>query len=145
MTSSFKAFFLTTTALFLVACSVENAGDNNRGSTAATSYAVLDDVKDKMTRKIIEYTDAGKTDEDHLYLEEVLGEQALSEVKAWNARSLARLEADPRFKEMEAEALAIVNSKDKIPYVSYRKGRAQNFWQDADHVRGLWGLSLIHI
>ena len=121
-----------------MACSVENAGDNNRGSTAATSDAVLDDVKDKMTRKIIEYTDAGKTDEDHLYLEEVLGEQALSEVKAWNARSLARLEADPRFKEMEAEALAIVNSKDKIPYVSYRKGRAQNFWQDADHVRGLW-------
>jgi len=92
---------------------------------------------------MINYTDAGKTDNDHLYLEEVLGEKALNEVKSWNERSLARLEADPRFSEMQAEALAILNSKDKIPFVSYRKGKVQNFWQDADHVRGVWRTSTL--
>jgi len=91
-----------------------------------------------MTPKILSYDVKGKTDADHLYLEEVLGEQALDEVKSWNTRSLARLEADPRFEAMQAEALAILNSKDKIPYVSYQKGKVQNFWQDADHVRGIW-------
>ena len=76
--------------------------------------------------------------QDHLYLEEVLGERALDKVRAWNARSLKRLESNPLFDQLNAQALAIVNSKDKIPYVSCRKGTVHNFWQDADHVRGLW-------
>ena len=50
-------------------------------------------------------------DEDHLYLEEVLGEEALDQVKTWNERSLDHLMADPRFEEMQAEALEILNSK----------------------------------
>jgi len=87
-------------------------------------------------------TKAAMTDapalESHLYLEEVLGDAALETVKGWNARSLERLQADPLFKTLEAEALEILNSKDKIPYVSYRAGKAHNFWQNADHVRGLW-------
>ena len=74
----------------------------------------------------------------HLYLEEVMGEAALKKVKAWNARTLQRLEGNPLFEPLYAEALAIVNSKDKIPYVSFRDGRVNNFWQDADHVRGVW-------
>ncbi|MGJ8676418.1 MAG: prolyl oligopeptidase family serine peptidase [Akkermansiaceae bacterium] len=82
-------------------------------------------------------------DSDHLYLEEVLGEKALTEVKAWNKRSLSRLQADPRYKIMESEALEILNSKDKIPYVSYRNGEVHNFWQDADHVRGIWRKSTL--
>ena len=77
-------------------------------------------------------------DNEHLYLEEVLGEKALSEVKGWNKRTLDRLEADPLFQVMEGEALEILNSKDKIPYVSYRGGEVHNFWQDATHVRGIW-------
>ncbi|MDC0435264.1 prolyl oligopeptidase family serine peptidase [bacterium] len=76
--------------------------------------------------------------ESHLYLEEVLGEAALEKVKSWNAQTLQRLEADPLFEQMNAEALDIVNSKDKIPYVSYRHGVVHNFWQDADRVRGVW-------
>jgi len=139
MTRSFKILFLTSAALSLLACSAaENAAESVTDTAAVTAEAAVDSVKDKMTRKIINYTEAGKTDGDHLYLEEVLGDKALAEVKAWNARSLARLEADPRFTEMQAEALAIVNSKDKIPFVSYRKGKVQNFWQDEDHVRGVW-------
>ena len=85
----------------------------------------------------------GQSDADHLYLEEVLGEKALSEVKSWNKLTLDRLEADPRFKVMEAEALEILNSKDKIPYVAYRGGEVHNFWQDATHVRGIWRKSTL--
>ena len=81
---------------------------------------------------------AQNSDDAHLYLEEVLGERALTEVRAWNDRSLKRLTSDPRFAKMEADVLAIVNSKDKIPYGSYRQGKVQNFWQDEIHVRGVW-------
>ena len=85
-----------------------------------------------------EYNTPGQTNEDHLYLEEVLGEKALAQVKVWNDRTLKRLTSDPRFAKMEGDALTILNSKDKIPYVSYRGGEVHNFWQDAAHVRGIW-------
>jgi len=93
--------------------------------------------------KMIDYTRPGQTDDDHLYLEEVLGPQALKDVKTWNRRTLDRLENDPRFAIMQAQALDILNSKDKIPYVSYRAGKVHNFWQDADHVRGIWRQSTL--
>jgi len=76
--------------------------------------------------------------QSHLYLEEVTGERALEKVRAWNEGSLKRLESHPLFSQLHEQALAIANSKDKIPYVSYRNGRVYNFWQDADHVRGVW-------
>src|SRR5947209_8622380 len=71
------------------------------------------------------------------YLEEVEGEQALATVRAWNARTLDQLVADPRYAGLEREALAIVNAKDKVPYGAYRGGAVYNFWQDEQSVRGL--------
>lgn len=76
--------------------------------------------------------------DDHLFLEEVEGEAALNWVKTENDRSLARLKADARFEELEAEALAIANAKERIPYGSVRNGYVYNFWQDESNVRGLW-------
>ncbi len=93
--------------------------------------------------EMIEYTTAGQTDEDHLYLEEVLGEDALTEVKAWNKKTLDHLKADPRYDTFYNDALEILNSKDKIPYVSYRNDEVHNFWQDATHVRGVWRKSTL--
>jgi prolyl oligopeptidase len=92
---------------------------------------------------MIEYNVPGQTNEDHLYLEEVLGEKAISEVKTWNERTLNRLTGDPRFAVLEGQALTILNSKDKIPYVSYRNGETHNFWQDAQAVRGIWRKSTL--
>ena len=88
--------------------------------------------------KIITYNTPGKTDADHLYLEEVLGEKALGDVNNWNTQTLDRLMADPLFEQMNSEVLEIVNSKDKIPYVSLRGGEVHNFWQDEKHERGVW-------
>ncbi|MEP3888942.1 MAG: prolyl oligopeptidase family serine peptidase [Hellea sp.] len=135
----FKTFLLLGTALVLSAC-----GQGEKAADKLTEKAVetAENVKEKTT-KMIEYTAAGQTDADHLYLEEVLGEKALNEVKSWNERSLDRLMADSRFQAMEAEALEILQSKDKIPYVSYRGGEVHNFWQDATHVRGIWRKSTL--
>ncbi|GGY46382.1 prolyl oligopeptidase family serine peptidase [Parvularcula lutaonensis] len=73
-----------------------------------------------------------------LWLEEVEGERALDWVRAQNERSLAILEAHPAYDAMLAEAKAILTSDERVPGVSLRGGYAYNFWQDADHVRGLW-------
>jgi prolyl oligopeptidase len=119
---------LISSALALGACSPSNQNSQAENTTALK----------KQESKIMQYTKAGQTDADHLYLEEVLGDKALEEVKKWNERTLSKLTADPLFAQLESEALAILQSKDKIPYVSYRNGEVFNFWQDAEHVRGIW-------
>ncbi|ESQ79676.1 prolyl oligopeptidase family protein [Asticcacaulis sp. YBE204] len=73
------------------------------------------------------------------YLEEVEGEKALAWVKAQNERSLAHLTADPRFAQNQADMLKIVEATDRIPSPSFSKGgHIDNFWQDKEHVRGIW-------
>lgn len=135
----FKTLLLLGTALVMSAC---GQGDKTAEKITEKAAETADTLKEKTT-KMIEYTTEGQMDADHFYLEEVLGDKALSEVKSWNKRSLDRLMADPRFKNMEAEALEILQSKDKIPYVSYRGGEVHNFWQDATHVRGIWRKSTL--
>ncbi|MEP1231724.1 MAG: prolyl oligopeptidase family serine peptidase [Litorimonas sp.] len=137
---SHKARLLCGVALALGAAALTSCGaqtDTVVSDAINSGAAAVNITKDK-TYTMIEYTTKGQTDADHLYLEEVLGEAALSDVKNWNASTLKQLTADPRFKEMEAQALEILQSKDKIPYVSYRNGQAHNFWQDAQSVRGVW-------
>jgi prolyl oligopeptidase len=129
----FNFSLLFTSLLALCACSEPNPPTQQAEATAGLNQVV----------NTMQYTTPGQTDTDHLYLEEVLGEKALAEVKGWNATTLARLTADPLFAQMEAEALAILQSKDKIPYVSYRGGEVHNFWQDAEHVRGIWRKSTL--
>jgi len=73
-----------------------------------------------------------------LWLEEIEGEKQLDWVRKQNARSLAELKADPRFAPMEQEALEILTSKERIPLGSIRGDALYNFWQDDEHVRGLW-------
>ncbi len=80
----------------------------------------------------------GTRPDPYKYMEEVEGAQALTWVRAQNARTLGHLEADPRFTAMQAEALAIVNSKERLATGSIRDGALYNFWQDETNVRGLW-------
>jgi prolyl oligopeptidase len=74
----------------------------------------------------------------HLWLEDVLGERALTWVREQNARSLAVLEADPRHKALAEDALAIIRATDRLTFGGYADGYVSNFWQDATQVRGLW-------
>lgn len=77
-------------------------------------------------------------DDPFLWLEEIEGERALAWARKENERSLGELQADPRYKRFEAQALEILQAKDRIPFVSIMPTGLQNFWQDETHVRGLW-------
>ncbi|UPT76122.1 MAG: prolyl oligopeptidase family serine peptidase [Elusimicrobiota bacterium] len=59
-------------------------------------------------------------------------------VKERNKSSLGELEGDKRFEPLRQEMRAILNAQDKIAWPAWRGGMIYNFWQDADHVRGLW-------
>jgi len=72
-----------------------------------------------------------------LWLEDVEGEQALAWVREQNARSLARIEADPRYQRLYDTALAVITAEDRIPYPMFLGEGISNFWQDSKHVRGL--------
>ncbi len=74
----------------------------------------------------------------YLWLEDVGGARATAWVKAENAKTLAVLERDPRYPALYADALKIAQSKDRIPVPEFLGGKVYNFWQDADHVRGIW-------
>src|SRR4051812_5070718 len=73
-----------------------------------------------------------------LWLEELNGARAMEWVRAENARTLKVLEADPRFKGLYDDALKIAEAKDRIPEPRFLAGAIFNFWQDSDHVRGVW-------
>src|SRR5579885_496693 len=83
------------------------------------------------------------TDDPFLWLEEVEGEAALGWVGRHNARTTAALERDPRFAEMQRQALTILTATDRIPYPSFRGERLANFWQDDVHIRGLWRTTIL--
>jgi prolyl oligopeptidase len=75
----------------------------------------------------------------YLWLEEVDGARAMEWVRAHNERSLGVLQGDPRYEPLHQAALAIVQSKDRIPAPGFNHdGTITNFWQDAEHVRGVW-------
>jgi prolyl oligopeptidase len=72
------------------------------------------------------------------WLEDVTGESALDWVRERNADTLGRLAHGERFESLRTEILAALDASDRIPYVRRRGEFLYNFWQDADHPRGLW-------
>ena len=72
------------------------------------------------------------------WLEDVTGERSLSWVEQRNVESTGELTGLSGFRELEARLLAILDSDDRIPYVSKMGPWFYNFWRDAEHVRGLW-------
>ncbi|MCF7823577.1 MAG: prolyl oligopeptidase family serine peptidase [Candidatus Marinimicrobia bacterium] len=77
-------------------------------------------------------------DDPYLWLEEIEEDSALNWVREQNTITLKELEADPRFKQFESEALAIYEAQDKLAYGKIRGDYVYNYWQDEDHVRGIW-------
>ncbi|HUN29402.1 MAG TPA: S9 family peptidase, partial [Alphaproteobacteria bacterium] len=73
-----------------------------------------------------------------LWLEDKDGARAMAWVKEQNAKTLPVLEGDPHFKALYASALGVAQSKSRIPYPRTIGGAIYNFWQDDDHVRGIW-------
>src|SRR5476649_935050 len=78
----------------------------------------------------LKFTRAAESDNDpYLWLEDAHGAKAMSWVQAENDKTLAVLEKDPRYPELNAEALAIAEAEDRIPRPSTIDGSIYNFWQ----------------
>jgi prolyl oligopeptidase len=76
-------------------------------------------------------------DDPYVWMEEIQGERALAWARAENSRTLGELQADRRYRQFYDNALAIAQARDRIPSVTFRADGLYNFWQDADHVRGI--------
>ena len=85
-------------------------------------------------------------DDPYLWLEDITGEDALEWVRRHNKPTLDELTggmgAPPacggRFEQMRTEALEVLDTDARIPYVRRRGDYLYNFWRDAANPRGLW-------
>src|SRR5271154_7506737 len=75
--------------------------------------------------------------DNYTWLEDIHGEKQLAWVKAENERTAAVLEKDSHFAPLEAEALTVRESPDRLPRPEFRNGVVYNTWRDAEHVRGI--------
>lgn len=97
-------------------------------------------------------TDGGKTDSgapkrsdeavEFAELEGVDDPAALKWVEERNVESKARLTSGAEFQSLKSEILTILQAKDRIPSIEISgegaRARVRNFWQDKDHVRGIY-------
>lgn len=94
--------------------------------------ALASDTGDIVTDTAIE-----AENDPFIWLEEARSEEALAWVRAENERTNAMLASDPRFDKLKGDALEILDSEDRIPYVSFRPDGLYNFWQDKQNPKGL--------
>jgi prolyl oligopeptidase len=83
-------------------------------------------------------SEVSDNDDPFLWLEEIEGERALDWAREWNRRTVEELEGVPEFREVFDRGLAILNSRERIAVPDLQGERVYNFWQDAEHVRGVW-------
>jgi prolyl oligopeptidase len=82
--------------------------------------------------------DHSPEDDPYRWLENVTDERALSWVRERNAEAVAELTGGSRFEALRAEIREVLDSTDRIPYITRRGGYRYNFWRDREHPRGLW-------
>ena len=85
-----------------------------------------------------EGTTIGAIEDTNLWLEGVQDERALDWVKQQNALCTRELEARSEFGPIRERLLAIMDSKERIPYVTKHGRWYYNFWRDEKNPRGLW-------
>src|SRR5258708_11413240 len=76
-------------------------------------------------------------DDAYLWLEDITGDDALDWVRKHNDPTLTEFGGD-RFEQVRAEALEVLDTDARIPYVRRRGDYLYNFWRDAANPRGLW-------
>jgi prolyl oligopeptidase len=83
-------------------------------------------------------TNSLEANDPFLWLEQVDSERAMDWVREQNTKTLTVLEHDQRYPGLYADALTITQAQDRIPEPRFLGGDIYNFWQDAQHVRGIW-------
>jgi prolyl oligopeptidase len=73
-----------------------------------------------------------------LWLEDVHGETPLAWVKEQNEKALSALTADADYRNDYDSLLAVLDAPDRIAFATLDHQHAFNFWQDAEHPKGVW-------
>ncbi len=76
--------------------------------------------------------------DEYLWLEDILSDDALAWVGQQNAKTSEVLETDCAFEGFRDRIFAKLTADDRVPYGSYANGFIYNFWQDASNPRGIW-------
>ncbi|MGZ4662514.1 MAG: prolyl oligopeptidase family serine peptidase, partial [Arthrobacter sp.] len=74
----------------------------------------------------------------YLWLEDIDSEPALAWVDERNRESEAIIEAQPQYAALKDRLKAILDSRERIPYVSEHGDWYYNFWRDQENPKGLW-------
>lgn len=126
MRLSLKSLYVTT-ALAILACAAPQVSIAQTMTTVAKQVDSNPNIAPK---------DAA---DPRAYLNEINGDKAMAWVKAHNEASIARLSKDPRFEQNRADMLKILQATDRVPAPDFAHGgMIDNFWQDAEHVQGIW-------
>jgi prolyl oligopeptidase len=80
---------------------------------------------------------AAMADDTFLWLEDIDGEDALAWARRHNEATVAEFGGDT-FEQLRAEALEVLDTDTRIPYVRRRGEHLYNFWRDAANPKGLW-------
>ena len=80
---------------------------------------------------------AGVFQDKYIWLEDVHGERALTWVRAQNESTSKVLENDPNFARLQAAALKVLETPERLPIPSLNGGEVYNNWQDTEHVQGI--------
>lgn len=83
-------------------------------------------------------SDVSAEEDPHLWLEDVTGEKQLAWVRSRNESTQSHFESDPAFSTLRDDLLKILDSDERIPFVSKAGDYYYNFWRDQQHVRGIW-------
>ena len=74
----------------------------------------------------------------YLWLEDIHGARAMEWVTAQNAKSSAVLKTDPDYQKDFDAILKVLDAADRIPAGELNHQFVFNFWQDAQHPKGIW-------
>lgn len=79
-----------------------------------------------------------QTEDPYLWLEEVDGKKSLEFVEKQNKLTVDKFTKEKEYQTIYNKSLEIFNSTERIVYPTINGDYIYNFWQDKDHVRGIW-------
>jgi prolyl oligopeptidase len=98
----------------------------------AGGWTAMSESSPQKSHKHMEATDP------FLWLEDVHGAKALEWVNTQSTKSTLLLQRDADYQKDYDSILKVMDATDRIPYGTIDHQFVFNFWQDADHPKGIW-------
>ena len=83
-------------------------------------------------------SDVSEQEDPYLWLEDVTGDRSLDWVRERNKTTQTHFESSSQFTSLNQDLIKILDSDERIPFISKAGEYYYNFWRDKDHVRGIW-------